>query len=392
MIDGVYAVVCLSMLGIMLFLIGYHIHALWIARRREMLPENKSWPRVVLVIPCKGVEPGLEEHLRRHFHHDYPDYEIIFSVARADDPAGALLHTIIATETGRTGTIVSAPPLPDCVEKVSNQVGAFRAVGADREVIVCADTDGLARDSLWLRSLVAGLERCALISGFRWYVPEGPSFAGRLQSAWDTNWFLLHALGKTAWGGAMAFRRDTARRLAFDEHLCRGITDDLVLQVCVQRGKERTGFTPGGMVLSKPAERFGDFFRWAVRQSQIVRLTTPAVWLMGFATANVYAAFLLLSLVFLFVPATTWGWRWPAAALAVVAVYYLLRGYLTYHLATIYLPDHRAKIACLRWTYYWALPVADLLAFAAAHASWLYGVVRWRGISYRMKAGRVVRL
>ncbi len=239
---------------------------------------------------------------------------------------------------------------------------------------------------------MAGLQHCSLVSGFRWYVPANRSCTGYLQSAWDSEWCLLHALGKTTWGGSMAFTRDTYERLRFEDHLRRAITDDLALQVCTHRAGERTGFSPGGMVLSEPAERFGDFFRWAVRQSQLIRIVTPWLWLMGFAAANVYAAFFLMSGALFFVPNQGLGWALPAGALAVAAVYYLGRGLMTYQLSRSLFPAHVEKMRRLRWVYYWANPLADLLAPVIAWTSLFARTVRWRGVRYQVHKGRVVRV
>jgi cellulose synthase/poly-beta-1,6-N-acetylglucosamine synthase-like glycosyltransferase len=392
MLEIVYGIVCVAMLVVMAFLYGYSFHALWISRRSVPALNRKEWPKAALIIPCKGLDPELKENLRRHFRHDYPDYRLIFAIAEAGDPACGVLQELLREETSRPASLVIAPPLPDCVEKISNQLAALRSLPADVEVIVCSDSDGLPRDAGWLRALVAGLQRGTLISGFRWYVPPRRSLTGSLQSAFDAGWCLLHALGKTTWGGAMAFRRDTFERLHFEDHLRVAITDDLALQICTQRAGERTGFVPGGMVLSEPAEHFGDFFRWAVRQSQLVRLVTPWLWLMGFAAANVYAAFFLLSVALFFVPDRHPGRVLPVAALAVSFPYYIGRGLMTYGLARSLFPAHPERTSSLRWIYYWANPLADLLAPVVAYASLFIRTVRWRGVCYRVRGGRVVRV
>ena len=385
-----YVVVCTAMLVTMVFLYGYSIHALWIARRHSVAREGKAWPKVALIIPCRGLDPNLEENLRRHFHHDYPDYHIVFTVAEVQDPAVPIIQKLLQSETGRPATLVVAPMLPDCVEKVSNQIAAFQALADDVEVIVCGDSDGLIRDGNWLRSLVAALDRCTLISGFRWYIPRRPSLVGYLQSAWDSTWLLLHALGHTTWGGAMAFSRETYKRLRFEDALRSAITDDLVLQVCTHAARERTGFTPGGMMISEPAHRFVDFYRWAVRQSQNIRLVTPWLWLLGFVTANVYAGFFGLSLALLF--ESDLPWQLPVTALALATLFYLGRGYLDYRVARSFFPGHAEKTASLRWVYYWANPLTDLLAVFIGYASLCSNTIRWRGITYRIKKGRVVRV
>ncbi len=255
------------------------------------------------------------------------------------------------------------------------------------------DSDGLACDRDWLRALVAALDRCALVSGFRWYIPqlarsasEGhpPSlalranreFVGYLQSAWDSTWFLLHALGKTTWGGAMAFTTETYPRLGYEQALRCAMTDDLVLQAATHRHGENTGFTAGAMSITEPASHFGDFYRWAVRQSLIVRLVTPWIWLMGFFAANVFGCFFGLSVAMFFVPGLELGWPLPASALAVAGLYYVGRGWVSYRLARLLFPAHPERTACLRWVYYWANPLADLIAPIVGYHSLLSRTVR----------------
>jgi hypothetical protein len=189
----------------------------------------------------------------------------------------------------------------------------------------------------------------------------------------------------------MAFTRSTYDRLGYEEALRCALTDDLVLQKRTQRAGEQTGFTPGGMVISEPVRRFMDFFRWAVRQSRMIRMVTPWLYLMGFATANVYACFYGMSLTLLSLPDTGLDPRFPAGALAAATVYYLGRGYMDYKLATLLFPRHLEKTASLRWVYYWANPLSDLVAPFVAYASLLSNRIRWRGISYEVKGGRVVR-
>jgi cellulose synthase/poly-beta-1,6-N-acetylglucosamine synthase-like glycosyltransferase len=393
MLELIYLGVCGLLLVIMLFLYGYSFHALWVARRYRPGAEECDGPEVALVIPCKGIDPNLEENLRRHFHHDYPAYRIVFTVASADDPSCPIIRKLIDTEKGPPASLVVASErLPDCVEKVSNQITAFQSLDPGVEVIVCADSDGLARDRYWLRALVASLGRCELASGFRWYIPGRPSFAGHLMAAWDSTWCLLHALGKTAWGGAMAFTRATYDRLRFEDGLRRAVTDDLVLQVYTHRSGGRTGFTPGAMMISEPAHRFGDFYRWAVRQSMNVRLVTFWIWFMGFYAATVYGCFTVLTLLLLVMPGPWLGRLLPAGALAVVALYFLGRGWMDYRLTRLFFPNHPAETARMRWTYYWANPLTDLLAPVVAYHSLFARTIRWRGVNYRVKDSRVVRV
>src|SRR5262249_14673030 len=54
-------------------------------RRSMCQPLGTFSPRAALIIPCKGVDGGLEANLRAFFSQDYPEYEIIFAIASSDD-------------------------------------------------------------------------------------------------------------------------------------------------------------------------------------------------------------------------------------------------------------------------------------------------------------------
>src|SRR2546429_4529231 len=48
---------------------------------------TESHPSVSILKPLKGTDPEMYESFRSHCVQDYPEYEIIFGVSEADDPA-----------------------------------------------------------------------------------------------------------------------------------------------------------------------------------------------------------------------------------------------------------------------------------------------------------------
>src|SRR5258708_20327944 len=53
-------------------------------------------PRVALICPIKGIEPGLEQNLAALTSFDYPEYEIFFAMASNQDPARKILDRLAA--------------------------------------------------------------------------------------------------------------------------------------------------------------------------------------------------------------------------------------------------------------------------------------------------------
>jgi ceramide glucosyltransferase len=114
----------------------------------------REWPAVTVLKPVCGLEKGLEENLRSTCMQDYPEFEVILSAQRADDPAIPLLWRIqqefgtgrvrVAVDNCRAGTN----------GKINNLLGGIRH--ARHEVLVISDSDIRLRPD-YLRTIVAGL-------------------------------------------------------------------------------------------------------------------------------------------------------------------------------------------------------------------------------------------
>src|SRR6267143_757398 len=57
-------------------------------------PAPGKCPPISLLRTLCGLDDRLEENLRSCFKQDYPNYEILFAVHRADDPAVAVLEKV----------------------------------------------------------------------------------------------------------------------------------------------------------------------------------------------------------------------------------------------------------------------------------------------------------
>ena len=56
-------------------------------RKRRNSPPGTYTPFAAVVIPCKGVDAGFDANLDRFLNQDYPDYQVVFVVATAEDLA-----------------------------------------------------------------------------------------------------------------------------------------------------------------------------------------------------------------------------------------------------------------------------------------------------------------
>jgi len=82
--------------------IFYYVLCMWSAAAflREQKAADKSvrptqgLPSVSILKPLKGADPEMYESFRSHCVQDYPEYEIIFGVSEADDPATELVKRL----------------------------------------------------------------------------------------------------------------------------------------------------------------------------------------------------------------------------------------------------------------------------------------------------------
>ena len=122
------------------------IHALSVAlatprcrRRSGATPPPNEAPPVSIVQPLKGVETFSRETLRSIFSLDYPDYEIIFCLASADDPIAPLVRRAIAAHPERQARLLIGDDRVSANPKLNNVVKGWKA--ARCEWIIIADSN-----------------------------------------------------------------------------------------------------------------------------------------------------------------------------------------------------------------------------------------------------------
>lgn len=89
-----FFLICLGAL-IALHLATVVLAALRYARPAELPAEGADLPPLTLLRPVCGLDAFDEITLRSSFLQDYPEYNVIFCAARADDPACALIRRLM---------------------------------------------------------------------------------------------------------------------------------------------------------------------------------------------------------------------------------------------------------------------------------------------------------
>lgn len=115
--------------------------AVWLFRFRTRSSPAASvshWPGVTILKPVCGLEKQLKENLHSACVQDYPEFQVIFSVQDASDPAIPLLKEVQQEYPEKVSVVIEshhACPNP----KVGNLLGALSH--ARHEILVISDSD-----------------------------------------------------------------------------------------------------------------------------------------------------------------------------------------------------------------------------------------------------------
>jgi ceramide glucosyltransferase len=121
-------------------------------RRRELAPAT-DLPPVTILKPIHGLEKNQAENLRAASQLDYPDYQLILSAQRLDEPALPLMRAL-ADEFASRVTVAAAEGTPAVNGKIQNLQVAMGT--ARHDILVISDSDVRLRPD-YLRRIVAPL-------------------------------------------------------------------------------------------------------------------------------------------------------------------------------------------------------------------------------------------
>ncbi len=132
--------------------------ALWFCWNRTAsagsgFPDGQ-WPPVTVLKPVYGLEKHLKANLRTMCLQDYPDYQVVFSAQRSDDPAIPLLYELQQEFGAARVTVVVKNLQAGMNGKVNNLIGGLTE--AKYDLLVISDSDIRVRPD-YLRAVVAPL-------------------------------------------------------------------------------------------------------------------------------------------------------------------------------------------------------------------------------------------
>ena len=365
------------------------------ARRRMRTDPGFHAPRVAVLCPCKGVEPGLERNLVSLTEFNHQNYELFFILASASDSAAAIVNRVISSSRVKAHLIVAGPP-HECGEKVNNLRVAVELLPEEFEVLVFTDSDGRPGKA-WLQRLTAPLgdERIGATTTMRWLIANRGNLATALLAAWNAPIVtMLSEKGRNfCWGGGTAIRRSVFEGIGVLDEWRTSVSDDYSLTHSLERAGRSVFFVPECLTVSFVETDFSGLFEFTNRQILITRVYAKRIWRAAALTHLLYCVTVVLGLTLAIGELVN---ERPTLHLATLLFFILLlsaiRASLRLVAVTEMLPGSKAQIMSQAWVNI-ALPVVIPFLYLTNFAhSLITRKIRWRNVRYELISANQTRI
>lgn len=345
---------------------------------------GRRTPFASVIVPCRGVDEGLELNLRALMDQEYPGFEVIFVTGDAADPCVKVVSGFLGNRDSR---LVFAGTASGESQKVANLRAASAEISPRSEVLVFMDSDARPTGR-WLSSLVDGLGDggIGVSTGYRWFLSPKGGFASELRACWNAS--VASRLGADpsknfCWGGSTAIMRKTFEDLDIAGVWRGTLSDDYALMRAVRKAGLGIAFVPGAMVASVDDCTMGELLEFTTRQMKITRVYAPHLWISGLIGA------------FLFNLVLVWGSAllifgdgadkaFAAVGLSLVWGLSVGKAFIRLRAMGLALPEWEGQLRAqtLSQATLWVLTPAVFLYNCAAAA--VSREIVWRGVRYRM--------
>lgn len=360
-------------------------------------PEPAYRPKIAVILPCKGLDPGFHENMKKLLEQDYKlagktNFEVVFAVATESDPAFEALNKVCRETPHVKSQVVVAGLNPQRAQKLNNQLQALKHISDDVEAIVFVDSDVIARPD-FLQYLVGGLAEpeTGATTGYRFYIPYKGDSASMLRSVWNrvSAWEMASPKYCFAWGGAMAIKRDVFEKAGVAQHWDRSADDDLSLTTAVKNIGLKVRFIPQCLVASHGDGDWAEVLEWTNRQLILTKVYYPQLWARAIVRACIMATWLLAICACLALAAVSPDpiFKWSllvGLSVLPIEIFFLMKGQKLWQAV---LSAERAKdLEASSMRFVMALPLAHVALPWMTLYSLCTNRIQWRGVTYELRS------
>lgn len=305
---------------ISLAVLGAHLAALlslFLVLRRGRTARARDGgfrPHVAVLKPLKGLDEGIRENLESFFRLDYPDFELVFGVADADDPVCHEVRRLMARHPGvRARIIVGGQDDRLDNPKVRTLVKLMSLVRS--EFFVVSDSNVRVRPD-YLDRMICRFEnpRVGIVTNF--IAGVGERSVGSMLEHLHLNSYIATAQSfckvvggfTSVIGKSMAIRASALRDAGGLEPLAGYLAEDYLLGRKMAAAGYRVILSGDAVENFNASTRIDEFldrhYRWLGMRWRINPLscllelaTIPTPWLLGWALAEPASAPLALGML-----------------------------------------------------------------------------------------------
>jgi ceramide glucosyltransferase len=350
------------------------------AADQSVHPPQPTFP-VSILKPLRGTDPEMYESFRSHCLQDYPDYEIIFGVSDANDPAIHLVEQLKAEFPQRAIRLVV------CLDKLGNNTKASNLAQMVRqsrhEYIIVNDSD-IRVESDYLRRVLApltdptvGLVTC-LYRGV-----ANSTLGSRLESLGISTDFSAGVLVaqnieqgiRFGLGSTLAFRRRDLQAIGGFESLVDYLADDYELGSRIAASGLKVRLSDVVVETFLPRYTLRGFLDHQLRWARTVR--DSRFW--GYVGLGLTFGLPWAVLALIFARGASWAWALFACTAVMRIIVAVVVGRVVLH--------DRQVARFLVW-----IPVRDLFALLVWVVSFAGHKIVWRGDQFRLENGKLIRM
>jgi ceramide glucosyltransferase len=363
--------------------LGYYALCLWSALKflREPQADKSVRPTkaVSILKPLRGTDPEMYESFRSHCVQDHEDYEIIFGVSDANDPAIQLVDQLKAEFPQSAIRLVLCPEKLGNNIKVSNLAQMVRQ--SYREYLIVNDSD-IRVEPDYLRRVLAPLNdvKIGLVTCLYRGVANS-TLGSRLESLGISSDFCAGVLVaeniehgiRFGLGSTLAFRRRDLQAIGGFEALVDYLADDYQLGSRIAALGLKVKLSDDVVETFLPRYSLRAFLDHQLRWARTVR--DSRFW--GYVGLGLTFGLPWAALTLILARGTAWAW-------ALFALTAAMRVSVTLVVGKSVLQD-RQVARLLAW-----LPLRDLLALLVWIASFAGHKIVWRGDRFRLENGKLI--
>jgi len=365
--------------------LAYYLLAIYCAwdyfsQAKRAKPADPSFaPPASILKPVRGVDRGAYENFSSFCLQDYPQYEVLFAVADADDPVIPVIGKLQRDFPEVSIRFITGVETLGANRKLNSLARLAREAKYDLLVISDSDvrtTPGYLRE---VASRFADPNTGAVTAFFRG-ITDG-SLGAELEALVISCETVPNALvarkieGKVqfAFGWTMATTKPHLDSIGGFEDMVNYHSDDFELGNRIAARGLKIELMPAPVEMVYPRESFADFLRHELRWAIGLRNVRP----LG------YIGLLL-----------TFGLPWAVLAAILAPTVWCAAGYafsyLLLRLGQVWITGAWGLKDEITRSSWWMVPFRDALNFMVWLAGFFASTITWRGIRYRVKKGLLI--